>query len=89
MTKQEYQIRRVAKGLCANCGCRPLKVGCKWCIHCLREKARTYLDLKAQRKSVGKCPECNRKRVLGRWACKKHLRMRREATRRWSRKNRI
>lgn len=88
MTKREYQDCRVAAGLCGNCGCRPLKEGCKWCVHCLREKALTYLDLKAHRRASGLCPECGWKVVPGKWACRVHMKKRREATARYAERRR-
>lgn len=83
MRQHRYQQQRIDAGLCGNCGTRRPKPGCTDCLTCLRRKALTQIDLRAERRERGLCPECGRKRLAGRWGCLRCVTKHREAARKY------
>jgi hypothetical protein len=80
----EQRSRRKTSGDCVNCACRPAKKGCADCVHCLREKNRTQIALKEERRELGLCPHCGGRRPDKRYVgCKKCRAVYADRTRRW------
>lgn len=61
MTRKEMRNRRLSRGLCQNCGKRPPKKDCTWCLKCRTLQSLTMRDLYQSRKERGMCPYCGRK----------------------------
>jgi ribosomal protein S27AE len=89
MTQKQYQEKYAASGLCKNCGCRPPKRGCTWCVRCMRTKNLTQIDLRKERTEKGLCPKCGLcQPKKDRWACGKCLEITRKASARYRAKMR-
>ena len=54
--------RRLAKGLCIQCGLNPHTMGMQICESCRIKKRAAAKTLRDSRKESGKCPKCDRPR---------------------------
>lgn len=73
MNAVQRQYDRIARGLCRNCGCRPLTPGLTSCEVCLQRQRLTMADMRQDRRERGVCYHCPRKVSPGKTMCGKCL----------------
>lgn len=86
MSLKQFIERRKAAGLCSNCGSRPPKPDCKWCVPCLMRSGDCQYDLRQYRRSMGLCISCGHKAKIGYTRCRICLKKYREASLKYVRK---
>lgn len=79
---------RLAAGKCANCGRRPHKPDCTWCVVCLARKSTAKAERDRSRKELELCPNCSTEVEEGFVYCIKCRKKHRDRKRRYDERRR-